>query len=95
MNVRVFEASVSVPLLAVTLLMLTIFLYWRIKGARKKIYIPMFISAYGLLYSQLQVYVLSKGYDGIIFMLISWLFVYLLIISILYAIFKTLKMRKD
>ncbi len=95
MNVRVFEASVSVPLLAVTLLMLTVFLYWRIKDARKKIYIPMFISAYGLLYSQLQVYVLSVGYDGIIFVLISWLFVYLLIISILYAIFKTLKMRKD
>ena len=95
MNLRVFELSVSLPLLAITLIILTLFLYFRIRNAKRKIYIPMIISSYGLIYSILQVYVLSVGYDGIIFILISWLFIFLLIISILYAVFKTFKMKNN
>ncbi len=93
MNLRVFELSVSLPLLAITLIILTSFLYFRIRNAKRKIYIPMIISAYGFIYSILQVYVLSVGFDGIIFILISWLFIFLLIISSLYAVFKTIKMK--
>ena len=95
MNLRVFESAVSLPLLAITLIILTLFLYFRIRNAKRKIYIPMIISSYGLIYSIFQVYVLSVGYDGIIFILISWLFIFLLIISILYAVFKTFKMKNN
>lgn len=94
MNVRVFELSISIPLLIITIIMLTIFLYFRIQDAQRKIFIPMMISAYGFIYSQLQYFVLSAGYDGIVFALISLLFVFLFIISMIYAIVKTLKSKK-
>lgn len=94
MNVRVFELSISIPLLIITIIMLTIFLYFRIQDAQRKIFIPMMISAYGFIYSQLQYFVLSAGYDGIVFALISLLFVFLFIISMIYAIVKTFKSKK-
>lgn len=93
MNLRIFELSVSLPLLIISLVVLTIVLFIAIRNNKRRIYIPLIVSSYGLIYSILQVFVLGAGYSGIPFVLISWLFSFLLGVSALFVIWKTYKTK--
>ena len=94
MNLRIFEFSVSFPLLLISTGLLATVLLIVIKNNKRRIYIPLIVSAYGLIYSVLQVFVLAAGFDGIPYVLISWLFCFLVGVSLLFIIWKLYSMRK-
>ncbi|GLC89298.1 hypothetical protein LYSBPC_24250 [Lysinibacillus piscis] len=90
---RIFDLAVSLPLLIISFVFLAFILYIWLKNTKLKIYIPVILSLYGFVFCVLQIYVLSKGFSGIPYVLISWLFLILLTLSLLYVVWSMFKLR--
>ncbi len=80
---RVLHLSVSIPLLIVTLLIVAFVLF---KFVKEKRYIPLFLSVYGCLFCW-GIQYFAEGYSGIVFILISWVFIIIGVLSIAYITF--------
>ncbi len=91
MNLRVFELSWSLPLFILTMIALTIGLYLFMKNKNYRRFMPVIVIVYGLVFCVLQIYVLGKGYSGILFVLISWLLLILLLIAIVWVFISKLE----
>jgi hypothetical protein len=81
---RVLQLTVSIPLLVVTLLIVALVLF---KFVKVKHYIPLFLSVYGGLFCW-GIQYFAYGYSGIVFVLISWVFIISGVISIAYIAFR-------
>lgn len=84
---RILDISESLWLFIISLLILNIILM-RICKAKNKIYIPFILSLYGCAFCWCIIFVFGEGYTGIPFVLISWLFIFSLVVSLLAIIIK-------
>lgn len=94
MTSRVFAFEWSLPILLLTIIILAFTLYATIQNKRIRIYIPMIVTMYALFYCWLQIYYLAIGYDGIIYVLISWGFLVLLSLLIMRVIWQERQIKK-
>lgn len=85
----------SLPLLLITIIALTIGLYACIRNQRARAYVPIVIAAYAVIYCWLQIEYFSIGYEGIFYVLISWLFIALGGAAIVRTIAYEIKNRKS
>ena len=81
-DLRIFDVGDSLLLLFLTLVIVS-FLLLKILKAKHRKYIPLLLSLYGCIFCWCIIYVFGKGFTGIPFVLISWLFLLLLAVSIL------------
>lgn len=82
-GLRVLELQQSIPLGIISIIIIAGIL---IKFFQYKRYIPLILSVYGGIYCWLIVFVFGEGYSGIIFTLLSWVFIFTGIISLIYVI---------
>ncbi|XID95556.1 hypothetical protein ACF3MZ_14010 [Paenibacillaceae bacterium WGS1546] len=85
----------SLPLLLITIISLTIGLYVCIRNRRARTYIPIMTAGYGLIYCWLQIHYFSVGYEGIYYVLISWLFAAWGFAAIVRTAWYEIKLRKS
>lgn len=79
-NLRVFNITESLLILAITLVVLSVVLVKVFKQANKK-FIPLLLSIYGCAFCGAIVFVFGEGFTGIPFVLMSWLFLFFIVVS--------------
>lgn len=89
-DLRVLDISESLWLFIISLLILGFILVKTCKG-KNKLYIPLILSLYGCAFCWCIIFVFGEGYTGIPFVLISWLFIFSSVVSLLAIIIKHFK----
>lgn len=84
---RILDVTDSLWLLLISLLILSIVLL-RIFKAKNIVYIALALSLYGCAFCWFIIYVFGEGYTGIPFVLISWVFIFSLVVSLLVILIK-------
>lgn len=79
---RILDINESLWLLLISLLILGIILLRTLK-TKNKLYIPLVLSLYGCAFCWCIIYVFGEGYTGIPFVLISWVFIFSSVVSLL------------
>lgn len=86
-DLRILDVSESLWLFIISLLIIGIILVITFK-AKNKLYIPLILSLYGCAFCWCIIFVFGRGFTGIPFVLISWLFIFLSVVSLLLIIIK-------
>ena len=89
-NLRILDVSEALWLFVISLLILGVILMKTFKSKNKQ-YIPFILSLYGCAFCWCIIYVLGEGFTGIPFVLISWLFIFSSVVSLLVIIIKYFK----
>ena len=79
---RILDINESLWLLLISLLILGIILLRTIK-TKNKLYTPVVLSLYGCAFCWCIIYVFGEGYTGIPFVLLSWVFIFSSVVSLL------------
>ena len=84
---RILDISESLWLFIISLLILGFILVKTVKAQNKR-YIPLILSLYGCAFCWCIIFIFGEGYSGIPFVLISWLFIFSSVVSLLAIIIK-------
>jgi len=84
---RILDTNESLWLLLISLLILGIILLKTLK-AKKKLYIALALSLYGCAFCWFIIYVFGEGYTGILFVLVSWVFIFSSAVSLIFVLIK-------
>lgn len=86
-TIRILDMTDSLSLLLISLLVLGAILLRTLK-AKNIFYIALILSLYGYAFCWFIIYVFGEGYTGILFVLISWAFIFLSAVSLIVILIK-------
>lgn len=81
-SVRVLDIGESFAILLISLVVLAVLLR-KYLDANNRRYIPLLLSLYGCAFCLCIIYVFGEGFTGIAFVLLSWAFIAIAIISLI------------
>ena len=84
---RVLDTNESLSLILISLLILGIILLRTFKP-KNKLYIALVLSLYGCTFCWFIIYVFGEGYTGILFVLVSWVFIFSSAVSLIFVLIK-------